>query len=75
MINPFEMTNGIYLVLKNEEGQYSLWPAFAFIPDGWDVVYGQASKEACLDFINSNWSDLRPTSLNRSEGAAAGEKR
>ena len=28
MTNPFENDNYTYKVLINEEGQYSLWPAF-----------------------------------------------
>ena len=29
MTNPFEDENGTFLVLSNDEGQHSLWPAFA----------------------------------------------
>lgn len=75
MTNPFENPTGTYSVLKNEEGQYSLWPSFAHVPDGWNVVYGQESRDACLDYINSNWSDLRPTSLYGAEAVMAGESR
>lgn len=32
MSNPFEDENGTYLVLVNDEGQHSLWPAFADVP-------------------------------------------
>jgi len=35
MTNPFEDENGIYHVLINDEGQYSLWPSFIDVPDGW----------------------------------------
>ena len=28
MTNPFEDENGTYVVLINDEGQYSLWPDF-----------------------------------------------
>lgn len=28
MANPFEDADDTYLVLMNDEGQYSLWPAF-----------------------------------------------
>ena len=31
--NPFEDPDGVYLVLINEEGQYSLWPAFVDVPE------------------------------------------
>jgi hypothetical protein len=32
MTNPFEDPDASYLVLVNDEGQHSLWPAFADIP-------------------------------------------
>ncbi|MGR4029499.1 MbtH family protein, partial [Bacillus sp. ZZQ-131] len=35
MTNPFENDNYTYKVLINEEGQYSLWPAFLDVPIGW----------------------------------------
>lgn len=34
MTNPFEDENGTFLVLVNDEGQYSLWPAFLDVPAG-----------------------------------------
>ncbi|MFD7495494.1 MbtH family protein [Streptomyces sp. NPDC059832] len=63
MTNPFEDENGSYLVLVNDEGQHSLWPAFAEVPAGWTVAKGEDSREACLAFVNENWTDLRPRSL------------
>lgn len=63
MNNPFENENGVYLVLINGEGQYSIWPAFLDAPSGWTAVYGEESHQLCLDYINSRWSDMRPNSL------------
>ncbi|MDO3675435.1 MbtH family protein [Paenibacillus ehimensis] len=63
MTNPFERTDSDYLVLINEEGQHSLWPAFIPVPQGWTAAFGQAAREACLDYIAAHWSDLRPRSL------------
>ena len=37
MTNPFEDENGTFHVLINDEGQYSLWPSFVDVPDGWTV--------------------------------------
>jgi MbtH protein len=61
--NPFEDENGSYFVLINGEGQHSLWPAFADVPRGWDVIFGVEKRQACLEFINKNWTDMRPKSL------------
>ncbi|WII38447.1 MbtH family protein [Paenibacillus thiaminolyticus] len=63
MSNPFEQADGAYLVLINEEGQYSLWPAFAAVPDGWSTVLGPETRQGCLDYITLHWADLRPRSL------------
>ena len=63
MTNPFEDENGKYLVLRNDEGQHSLWPTFAEVPAGWETVYGEASRQECLDYVNKHWTDMRPKSL------------
>ena len=61
--NPFEDENGIYHVLINEEGQHSLWPSFITVPDGWTIVHKSDSRAACLEFVEKNWTDMRPNSL------------
>jgi len=61
--NPFDDDNGAFFVLVNDEDQHSLWPVFADIPAGWRVVHGEASRAACLDYVEKNWTDLRPKSL------------
>jgi MbtH protein len=80
--NPFEDPDAMYLVLINDEGQHSLWPVFADVPDGWEVIFGEAGRQECLDFIEKNWTDMRPKSLikameadaaTRQNGAAAGK--
>jgi MbtH protein len=65
MPNPFDDESARFLVLVNDEGQYSLWPAFADVPDGWAKVYGEESRKDCLEFIEANWTDMRPRSLIR----------
>ena len=63
MTNPFEDSDANYLVLINDENQHSLWPTFVSIPDGWTQVFGEAARQECLDFIEANWTDMRPKSL------------
>jgi MbtH protein len=63
MTNPFDNENGTFLVLVNDERQYSLWPEFAEIPKGWTTVYGADTRQKCLAFIEENWTDMRPKSL------------
>jgi MbtH protein len=63
MTNPFEDPDGTYLVLVNGENQHSLWPAFADVPAGWTTSHGPDSRQACLDHVEANWTDMRPASL------------
>ncbi|TVX93663.1 MbtH family protein [Paenibacillus agilis] len=72
MSNPFEQVDGTYLVLINDEGQYSLWPAFAAVPNGWSNVLGPQTREECVSYINENWVDLRPRSLYAKEEQVTG---
>lgn len=64
MTNPFEHEEGTYVVLINDEGQYSLWPAFIDSPAGWNIALEQDKRQVCLDYISSHWTDLRPRSLD-----------
>ncbi|KFG08648.1 MbtH family protein [Streptomyces scabiei] len=68
MTNPFENPDGIYRVLTNDEGQHSLWPDFTPVPEGWATVFGPDSRTACLEYIEREWTDLRPQSLVRAMG-------
>ncbi|MBL1080337.1 MbtH family protein [Nocardia sp. 2] len=61
--NPFDDEGGRFFVLVNAEEQYSLWPAFAEIPAGWSVAFGESDRESCIDYVERNWTDMRPQSL------------
>jgi uncharacterized protein YbdZ (MbtH family) len=63
MTNPFEDENGEFLVLVNDELQYSLWPAFRDVPAGWTAVGPRGARQECLDYIERTWTDMRPRSL------------
>lgn len=65
MTNPFDDPEGRFLVLVNNEGQHSLWPAFADVPEGWETAHPEDTREACLAYIEKNWTDMRPLSLVR----------
>ncbi|GAQ59383.1 MbtH family protein [Streptomyces acidiscabies] len=67
--NPFEDDDARYLVLTNDEGQHSLWPAFAEVPDGWTVAHPEDTRQACLEYVERNWTDMRPKSLVEAMGA------
>lgn len=63
MPNPFEDPDSKYIVLINDEGQYSLWPHFIAVPAGWTVAHPPDTRQVCLDYINEHWTDMRPKSL------------
>jgi len=63
MTNPFENEEAEYLVLVNDEGQHSLWPAFRETPPGWTAVGPKGKRQECLDWVDANWTDMRPKSL------------
>lgn len=65
-INPLDDDAGSFFVLVNDEDQHSLWPAFVEVPAGWRVIYGEAARDACLAYIEKNWTDIRPKSLRDS---------
>jgi uncharacterized protein YbdZ (MbtH family) len=62
-INPLDDDKGSFFVLANDEEQHRLRPTFADVPAGWRVVFGAADRAACLDYIEENWTDIRPQSL------------
>ena len=59
----FKMTEELFTVVVNHEEQYSLWPAGCPVPADWEIVSEPHSREACLDWIDTNWTDMRPASL------------
>jgi MbtH protein len=54
----------IYLVLVNEEEQYSLWPKSNAIPNGWKQCK-EGTKAECSAYVKEVWTDMRPLSLRK----------
>lgn len=53
----------LYEVVVNDEEQYSIWPADRSVPLGWRTVGMRGTRQACLDYIERHWTDMRPRSL------------
>ncbi|GGW16154.1 MbtH protein [Streptomyces capoamus] len=65
-----------YLVVLNDEEQYSIWLADRELPLGWRSEGTHGSREECLAHIGTVWTDMRPLSLRlRMDGVAAGGTR
>jgi MbtH protein len=71
MTNPFDDEAGEFLVLINDEGQHSLWPTQFDVPAGWRKIGPQGTRQACMEWIDANWTDMRPLSLVREMNALA----
>lgn len=67
--NPFDDEAGRFHVVVNDEEQHSLWPAFAEVPAGWRVVFGEATRAECLEYTEQNWTDMRPRTLREAMAA------
>jgi uncharacterized protein YbdZ (MbtH family) len=71
-VNPFDDPDGTFLVLVNDEDQHSLWLESLAVPAGWHVAHGPDGRQACLDYVEANWTDIRPRSARRGAAVAAG---
>lgn len=54
-----------YLVVLNDEEQYSIWFAGRELPAGWRAEGTSGTRAECLDHIERVWTDMRPRSLRR----------
>lgn len=52
-----------YDVVRNDEEQYSVWPADREPPAGWHKDGFSGVKKDCLAHIAEVWTDMRPRSL------------
>ena len=65
--------SSIYIVLINDEEQYSLWPKYKAVPNGWRVTGQEGSKAECCRYVDEVWTDMRPASLRRKMAESAGD--
>ena len=64
-------TEDPYLVVLNDEEQYSVWFADRELPAGWRAEGTSGSRDECLAHIDRVWTDMRPLSLRRRMAADA----
>jgi len=65
----------IFKVVRNQEEQYSIWPADMKNPGGWEDAGKQGTRNECLAYIKEVWTDMRPLSLRKKMAASAKEVR
>jgi MbtH protein len=54
-----------YLVVHNDEEQYSIWEAGSEPPAGWHRAGFSGTKPDCLAHIERVWTDMRPRSVRQ----------
>lgn len=59
------METTAFNVVRNDQEQYSVWPAWRALPAGWKTVGDPAGREACLERIEELWTDMRPLALRQ----------
>ncbi|WP_028875512.1 MbtH family protein [Teredinibacter turnerae] len=55
-INPFDNPAHTFLVLTNQQQEYSLWPTFVPTPKGWEPQFGPASRDECSAYVETHWT-------------------
>jgi len=61
----FDSEDTVFHVVVNGEGQYSIWPEYMTIPNGWTQAGKTGKKQECLTYIGEVWTDMRPLSLRK----------
>ncbi|HSV68458.1 MAG TPA: MbtH family NRPS accessory protein [Mycobacteriales bacterium] len=52
-----------YIVVLNDEEQYSIWARTMPVPPGWRAEGFAGPRQDCLAHIDTVWTDMRPASL------------
>ncbi|MFF9481512.1 MbtH family protein [Streptomyces sp. NPDC014733] len=57
MANPFDDESAQFTVVRNDRRQHSLWPCAFDVPEGWENVFGPASRGECEAYITAHWTE------------------
>ncbi|MEH2536063.1 MbtH protein [Bradyrhizobium sp. AZCC 1588] len=67
-----QSSDEVYLVVVNDEEQYSIWREDKNVPAGWRATGKRGTKTDCLQHIEDVWTDMRPLSLRKRMADIAG---
>lgn len=70
----FDSEDILFHVVINKEEQYSIWPDYKVIPQGWHAIGFSGKRQECLAHIEHVWTDMRPLSLRQHLAARCTEK-
>jgi MbtH protein len=62
-VDAYTIDGDLLKVIVNAEGQYSIWPAKKETPAGWKETGFTGTKAECSQYVDQEWTDLRPISL------------
>ena len=65
MTSVFDREDITFQEVVNHEEQYSIWPDYKEVPNGWRTVGKSGLKQECLAYIEKVWTDMRPLSLRK----------
>ena len=65
MTSVFDREDILFQVVVNHEEQYSIWPDYKAVPEGWRTVGKSGLKKEGLAYIEETWTDMRPLSLRQ----------
>ena len=63
--NPFDDPQGAFYILRNAQGQFSLWPQQCLLPAGWDIVCQPQSQASCQQWLEAHWRTLTPANFTQ----------
>jgi MbtH protein len=61
----------MFVVVVNDEDQYSIWRADEDLPPGWREAGMRGTREACLDYVETAWTDMTPRSVREAIARSA----
>ncbi|GAB2935075.1 MbtH family NRPS accessory protein [Micromonospora polyrhachis] len=57
------MSEPRFVVVRNDEEQYSIWSADRELPPGWHDAGFTGTRAECLAHVDEVWTDMRPRSV------------
>lgn len=66
-----DVNSGRHAVVRNDSGQYAIWPGDLTVPGGWHLVYGPAGRDDCRAHVAREW---RPPGLGFPGLGSPGER-
>ena len=60
-----------FVIIINEQQQHSIWQETLTVPAGWSPIQEPMSRQKCMNWLERNWTDLRPQSLRQKQEYSA----